>query len=250
MSGHNKWSTIKRKKGAADAKRSKMFSRIIKEMMVAVKDGGPDPETNAKLRLCINNAKGVNMPKDNIQRAITKADQEKTGIQELTFEGYAAGGVAIFIETLTDNNNRTVSFIRALFTKKGGSLGTNGSLSFLFDRKGVFTIPVANVKSMDDFEMGAIDGGAEEIEVNDDTIEVTVAMEDFGRMQKTLESMGIEVENAELRRIPNDLKQVDVHTAMKTLRLIEDFEENDDVQAVYHNMELTEEIMAAMEAND
>lgn len=250
MSGHNKWSTIKRKKGAADAKRSKMFSRIIKEMMVAVKEGGPDPETNSKLRLCINNAKGVNMPKENIQRAISKADQDKTGIQELTFEGYASGGVAVFIETVTDNNNRTVSFIRNIFTKKGGNLGTNGSLAFLFDRKGVFTIPVANVKSMDDFEMEAIEGGAEEIEVNDETIEVTVAMEDFGRMQKVLESMGIEVENAELRRIPNDLKQVDVSTAMKTLRLIEDFEENEDVQAVYHNMELTEDIMAAMEADD
>jgi len=250
MSGHNKWSTIKRKKGAADAKRSKMFSRIIKEMMVAVKEGGPDPEINSKLRLCINNAKGVNMPKENIQRAISKADQDKTGIQELTFEGYASGGVAIFVETVTDNNNRTVSFIRNLFSKKGGSLGTNGSLAFLFDRKGVFTIPAANIKSMDDFEMEAIEGGAEEIDLNDETIEVTVAMEDFGRMQKTLEGMGIEVENAELRRIPNDLKQVDVSTAMKTLRLIDDFEDNEDVQAVYHNMELTEEIMAAMDAND
>lgn len=250
MSGHNKWSTIKRKKGAADAKRSKMFSRIIKEMMVAVKEGGPDPETNSKLRLCINNAKGVNMPKENIQRAISKADQDKAGIQELTFEGYASGGVAIFVETVTDNNNRTVSFIRNMFSKKGGSLGTNGSLAFLFDRKGVFTIPAANIKSMDDFEMEAIEGGAEEIDLNDETIEVTVAMEDFGRMQKTLEGMGIEVENAELRRIPNDLKQVDVSTAMKTLRLIDDFEDNEDVQAVYHNMELTEDIMAAMDAND
>ncbi len=250
MSGHSKWSTIKRKKGSADAKRSQMFSRIIKEMMVAVKDGGPDPETNTKLRLCINNAKGANMPKENIQRAITKADQEKTGIQELTFEGYGFSGVAIFIETLTDNNNRTVSFVRSIFTKKGGSLGTNGSLSFLFDRKGVFTIPAANVKSMDDFEMGAIEGGAEEIEVNDDTIEITVAMEDFGRMQKALEAMEIEVENAELRRIPNDLKPVDARTAMKVLRMIDDFEEIDDVVAVYHNMEMTDEIMAEIEAGE
>ena len=250
MSGHSKWSTIKRKKGSADAKRSQIFSRIIKEMMVAVKEGGADPETNTKLRLCINNAKGANMPKENIQRAITKADQEKTGIQELTFEGYGFGGVALFIETLTDNNNRTVSFVRSIFTKKGGSLGTNGSLSFLFDRKGVFTIPVANVKSMDDFEMGAIEGGAEEIEINDGTIEVTVALEDFGRMQKTLEAMEIEVENAELRRIPNDLKAVDARTAMKVLRMIDDFEEIDDVVAVYHNMELTDEILAEIEASE
>lgn len=250
MSGHNKWSTIKRKKGALDAKRSKMFSRIIKEMMVAVKEGGPDPDSNPRLRLAINNAKGVNMPKDNIQRAINKADQDKTGLQEMTFEGYGPGGVAIFVEALTDNNNRTVSTIRSIFTKKGGSMGTNGSLSFLFDRKGVFTIPAANVKSMEEFELEVIDGGAEDIDVNEDTIEVITAMEDFGRMQKKLEELGVEVENAELRRIPNDMKTLDVQQGLKLLRLVEDFEDNDDVQAVYHNLELTEELMAAMEAAD
>mgnify|MGYP001472055650 CR=1 FL=1 len=248
MSGHNKWSTIKRKKGALDAKRSKMFSRIIKEMMVAVKDGGPDPDSNPRLRLAINNAKGVNMPKENIQRAINKADQDKNGLQEMTFEGYGPGGVAIFVEALTDNNNRTVSTIRSIYTKKGGSMGTNGSLSFLFDRKGVFTIPIANVKNMEEFELEVIDSGAEDIDVSDESIEMITAMEDFGRMMKKLEELGVEVENAELRRIPNDLKTVDVSVGLKLLRLIDDFEENDDVQSVYHNLELTEELMAAMEA--
>jgi len=248
MSGHNKWSTIKRKKGALDAKRSKMFSRIIKEMMVAVKDGGPDPDSNPRLRLAINNAKGVNMPKENIQRAINKADQDKNGLQEMTFEGYGPGGVAIFVEALTDNNNRTVSTIRSIYTKKGGSMGTNGSLSFLFDRKGVFTIPIANVKNMEEFELEVIDSGAEDIDVSDESIEMITAMEDFGRMMKKLEELGVEVENAELRRIPNDLKTVDVAVGLKLLRLIDDFEENDDVQSVYHNLELTEELMAAMEA--
>ncbi|HUW07481.1 MAG TPA: YebC/PmpR family DNA-binding transcriptional regulator [Williamwhitmania sp.] len=248
MSGHNKWSTIKRKKGALDAKRSKMFSRIIKEMMVAVKESGPDPDSNPRLRVAINNAKGVNMPKENIQRAISKADQDKNSLQEMTFEGYGPGGVAIFVEALTDNSNRTVSTIRSIYTKKGGNMGTNGSLSFLFDRKGVFTIPVANVKNMEGFELEVIDGGAEDIDVNEETIEVTTAMEDFGRMQKKLEELGVEVENAELRRIPNDLKTVDVSTGLKLLRLVDDFEENDDVQYVFHNLELTEELMTAMEA--
>lgn len=250
MSGHNKWSTIKRKKGALDAKRSKMFSRIIKEMMVAVKESGPDPDSNPRLRVAINNAKGVNMPKENIQRAISKADQDKNSLQEMTFEGYGPGGVAIFVEALTDNSNRTVSTIRSIYTKKGGSMGTNGSLSFLFDRKGVFTIPTANVKNMEEFELEVIDGGAEDIDVNEDTIEVITAMEDFGRMQKKLEELGVEVENAELRRIPNDLKTVDVSTGLKLLRLVDDFEENDDVQYVFHNLELTEELMTAMEAAD
>ena len=141
MSGHNKWSTIKRKKGAQDAKRSKIFSRLVKEIQIAAREGGADPTMNPRLRLAIQNAKGANMPKDNIERAISKGSSDDTNYQEITFEGYAPHGVGIFIECLTDNKNRTVSNIRAIFTKKGGSLGTNGSLKFVFDRKGVFTIP-------------------------------------------------------------------------------------------------------------
>jgi YebC/PmpR family DNA-binding regulatory protein len=249
MSGHNKWSTIKRKKGAIDAKRSKLFSRITKEITVAVKEGGPDPESNARLRVAINNAKGVNMPKDNIQRAISKADKEGDALQEMTFEGYGPEGVPIFIECLTDNNNRTVSAIRSIFTKRGGSLGTNGSLSFMFDRKGVFTIIKGDI-DQDELELELIDAGAEEIEVNDDTIVVYTQMADFGRMQKKLEEMNIEAENASLQRIPNDYKTLEPQAAMKVLRVIEDFEDNEDVQNVYHNIEMTDELMQAMEEND
>jgi YebC/PmpR family DNA-binding regulatory protein len=249
MSGHNKWSTIKRKKGAIDAKRSKLFSRITKEITVAVKEGGPDPESNARLRVAINNAKGVNMPKDNIQRAISKADKEGDALQEMTFEGYGPEGVPIFIECLTDNNNRTVSAIRSIFTKRGGSLGTNGSLSFMFDRKGVFTIIKGDI-DQDELELELIDAGAEEIEVNDDTIVVYTQMADFGCMQKKLEEMNIEAENASLQRIPNDYKTLEPQAAMKVLRVIEDFEDNEDVQNVYHNIEMTDELMQAMEEND
>lgn len=249
MSGHNKWSTIKRKKGALDAKRSKMFSRITKEITVAVKEGGGDPEGNPRLRVAISNAKGVNMPKDNIQRAISKAEKDGDALQEMTFEGYGPEGVPIFIECLTDNNNRTVSAIRSIFTKRGGSLGTNGSLSFMFDRKGVFTIIKGDI-DQDELELELIDAGAEDIEVNDDTIVVYTPMADFGRMQKKLDELGIEAENASLQRIPNDYKTLEPQMAMKVLRLIDEFEDNDDVQNVYHNIEMTDELMKAMEEND
>lgn len=251
MSGHNKWSTIKRKKGAVDAKKSKIFSRISKEIVVAVKEGGSDPEMNPRLRLAINNAKGVNMPKDNIQRAITKADKDGSSLQEMTFEGYGPEGVPIFIECLTDNNNRTISAIRSIFTKRGGSLGNNGSLSFLFDRKGVFTIPITNVRiDKEVLELELIDAGAEDIEENEETVIVYTAMNDFGRMQKKLDELNIDVENASLQRIPNDYKKLEPQMALKVLRLIDEFEDNDDVQSVYHNIEMTDELLKAMEESE
>lgn len=246
MSGHNKWSTIKRKKGALDAKRSKAFSRIIKEITVAVKEGGSDPDGNPRLRMAINNAKGVNMPKDNIQRAISKAEKDPDNLLELTFEGYGPGGVALFIECLTDNNNRTVSAIRTILTKKGGSLGTNGSLAFIFERKGIFTIKKENVK-LEDIELDLIDSGAQDIDDNGESYIVTTALEDFGRMNKKLEEIKVEVENASLQRIPNDYKTTDTSTALKLLRIVDDIEDNDDVQSVYHNLEITDEVMTAME---
>jgi YebC/PmpR family DNA-binding regulatory protein len=247
MSGHNKWSTIKRKKGALDAKRSKIFSRIIKEIAVAVKEAGPDPDGNPRLRLAIQNAKGVNMPKENLIRAISKADKEPANLQETTFEGYAQNGIALFIECLTDNNNRTVSNIRTIFSKKGGTLGTNGSLAFLFDRKGVFTIPKENTTSIDEIELELIDAGAEDIEKTEDTVVITTAMEDFGKMQKKLDSLNIVIENAELRRIAKETKKLDVDAAKKVLNLIEIFEDDDDVQNVFHNLEITEELINSME---
>jgi YebC/PmpR family DNA-binding regulatory protein len=247
MSGHNKWSTIKRKKGALDAKRSKIFSKIIKEIQVAIKEGGPNPESNPRLRLAIQNAKGANMPKENIQRAISKANSEGSNLQEITFEGYAPGGVAIFIECLTDNNNRTVSNIRAIFNKRGGNLGTNGSLSYLFERKGVFTILKNQIKNLEEFELEIIDAGVEDIEYQDDIIILTCPMENFGKVNKKLEDLKIEPENAELRRIPNDYKKVDLETAQKVIKMIEEFEENDDVQNVWHNLEMTDEVVKFLE---
>ncbi len=246
MSGHSKWSTIKRKKGAADAKRGKIFSRMVKEISVAVRDGGPDPEANPRLRLAINNAKGVNMPKDNIERAISKAQGEGENFQEVTFEGYLPNGIAVFIECLTDNNNRTVSSIRSIFNKKGGNLGTNGSLSFLFDRKGVITVPKEDLDP-EEFQLEIIDAGVEDFEVEDEVFVITTAMEDFASVQKAIEGMGIEPENAELRRIPNDTKILDRDEALKILKIIEEFEEDDDVQNVFHNLEITDEVMEALE---
>jgi YebC/PmpR family DNA-binding regulatory protein len=244
MSGHNKWSTIKRKKGAADAKRSKIFSKIIKEITVAVKEGGPDPDANPRLRLAIGNAKGASMPKDNIERAINKGkDKDAASFQELTFEGYLPNGVAVYVECTTDNQQRTVSNVRAIFNKHGGNLGTSGSLSFLFDRKGVFTIPEKEEMDMDEFELETIDAGAEDIVVENGLITVTTSMEDFGKMQKKLEEMNIEVENAELQRIPHDTVTLDLESAKKIMKVIDIFEDDDDVQKVFHNMEITDELI-------
>jgi YebC/PmpR family DNA-binding regulatory protein len=246
MSGHNKWSTIKRKKGALDAKRSKAFSKIIKDITVAVKESGTDPDCNPRLRLAISNAKGVNMPKDNIARAISKAsDKDASSYVEVSYEGYANFGVAVFVECLSDNVQRTVSNVRSYFNKYNGSLGTNGSLLFLFDRKGVFAVPQSDLVE-DDFVMEIIDAGAEDVELEDGIFTITTAMEDFGLMMKKLEEMGIEPESAELQRIPKTLTKLDKDSALKVLRLIDVFEDDDDVQNVFHNLELTEEIMAEM----
>ena len=181
MAGHSKWSTIKRKKGALDAKRGKIFTKIIKEITIAAKEGGADPMANPRLRLAIANAKGANMPKENIERAIKKGSgADATEYIETTYEGYGPHGVAVFVECSTDNLNRTVSDVRAAFNKHGGALGTNGSLEFIFDRKGVFIIEKPEGIDEDDFTLEVIDAGAEDVEFEDDYIHITSAMEDFG----------------------------------------------------------------------
>jgi len=246
MSGHSKWSTIKRKKGAADAKRSKMFSKVVKEITVAVKEGGPDADGNPRLRLAIANAKGISMPKDNIERAINKGkEKDSANFLELTYEGYLSHGIAVYVECTTDNQQRTVSNIRAIFNKYSGNLGTNGSLSFLFERKGIFTVPVGTL-DQDEFELEMIDAGAEDIEMEEGFFSITTAMEDFGRVQKKLEEMQIEPESAELQRIPNDTVVLPEEEAKKILKVIELFEDDDDVQQVFHNLEITDELMEAM----
>jgi YebC/PmpR family DNA-binding regulatory protein len=246
MSGHSKWSTIKRRKGALDAKRGKLFSRIVKEISIAVKEAGSELEANPRLRMAIQNAKGVNMPKENIERTINKADKEGANLQEVTFEGYAPHGVALFIECLTDNNQRTVSLVRSIFNKKGGNMGTNGSLSFIFDRKGVFTVKKGNLDP-DEFQLEIIDAGVEDCVEEDEVFIITTALEDFGGMNRKLNEMNVEIENAELQRIPNTTKTLPVTDARKVLKMIEEFEDLDDVQNVYHNLELTSEVMSEME---
>lgn len=247
MSGHSKWSTIKRKKGAADAKRSKLFSKLVKDITIAVKESGSDPDSNPRLRLAITLAKAASMPKDNVARAIKKGD-EKDGANyvELTYEGYAPHGIAIFVECTTDNTQRTVSNVRALFNKYTGSLGKNGSLSFIFDRKGIFSFPVGDL-DMDEMELEIIDAGAEDFEIEDGIATITTDLEDFGTMMKKLEELKIEPETAELQRIPNNSEALDVETSRKVLRMIDAFEEDDDVTNVFHNLEMTEELMAALE---
>ncbi|MCB0558113.1 MAG: YebC/PmpR family DNA-binding transcriptional regulator [Lewinellaceae bacterium] len=249
MSGHNKWSKIKHKKGAADAKRSKMFSRVIKEITVAVKEGDSgDPDFNPRLRLAVANAKGVNMPKDNVERAIKKALESGSGdIYQPTYEGYAPGGVAVFVECTTDNLNRTISSVRSTFSKGGGSLATSGSVDFLFERKGVFVIEKGN-HNLEELELSLIDGGAESLEEDDENEEITVIVDfpDFGNMQKKLEELNIEPKSANLERFPTSTTALSVSDAKVALHLIENLEEDDDVQNVFHNLEMTEELEAAL----
>ena len=249
MAGHNKWSKIKRKKGVNDAKRSKEFSRIIKEITVAVREGNSgDPDFNPRLRLALANAKGVNMPKENVERAIKKAlDAGGESLLEPTYEGYAPGGVAIFVECTTDNINRTVSSVRAIFNKKGGNLATSGSVDFLFERKGIFTIASAD-QNMEELELELIDGGAEEIDVDAETSEVmiTVAFEDFGSMQKKLEELDVELKSAALERLATTTTKLSLDEAKKSLALVDALEEDDDVQNVFHNLEMTDELEASL----
>ncbi len=248
MSGHNKWSTIKRKKEANDAKRSKMFTKIIKDITIAVREGGPDPDSNPRLRLAIANARGVNMPKDNIQGAINKAtEKDSANYVEIVYEGYASHGVAIIVECATDNQQRTISNIRSYFNKHGGSLSTSGSLNFIFDQKGVFRINREKISNFDEFMLEAIDAGAEDVVEDDDMVIIYTPRENFGTMQKTLEKLNIEPDSSKLERIPNTFVKLDKDQALKILKLIDLLEDDDDVQNVYHNMELPDEVLDEIE---
>jgi YebC/PmpR family DNA-binding regulatory protein len=251
MAGHSKWANIKHRKAAQDAKRSKVWTRIIKELTIAARDGGGDPTSNPTLRLAIQNAKGANMPKDTMERAIKKgAGGEGENLQEVTYEGYGPGGVAVFVEATTDNINRTVANVRMYFSKYGGSLGTNGSLSFIFSRKGIFEIPLSELegKDRDELELELIEGGAEDVEYTDNHLVVTSSFEDYGSMQQKLQELGINAENTQLQRIPASHSALGVEEAKKVLTLVEKLEDDDDVSSVYHNLELTEELALALES--
>ncbi len=246
MSGHSKWSTIKRKKGANDAKRSKMFTKIIKEITVAVKEGGDDPESNPRLRLAIANAKGVSMPKDNIARAINKgSDKNSSNYEEVSYEGYAPHGIAVFVDCTTDNIQRTVANVRSIFNKFNGSLGKNGSLSYLFDRKAIFVLKEEDFN--DDIELEIIDAGAEEYEIEDGEVTITTSFEDYGNMMSKLDELNIEPTSAEIERIPKNTETLDVDAARSVLKLVDMLEDDDDVVSVFHNLEIPDELIKEME---
>ena len=227
-------------------KMAKTFSKIGKDIALAVKAGGPDPDSNPALRRCIQNAKGANMPKDNVERAIKKASgADAENYEEVTYAGYGQGGVAFFVECTTNNTTRTVANVRAIFNKFEGNLGKNGELAFIFDRKGIFTIEKTKITiDWDEFEMEMIDGGAEEIDQDEEEVMITTAFEDFGALSHKLDEMGIEAKSAELQRIPNMTKEVNEEQFKANMKMLERFEEDDDVQNVYHNMEMTDDLLS------
>ena len=243
MSGHSKWSTIKRKKGAIDAARGKIFTKIGREIAVAVKAGGADPANNARLRDVIAKAKAQNMPNDTITRSIKKASGELGSInyESITYEGYGVNGVAVIVECLTDNKNRTASDVRHIFDKHGGSMGTNGCVSYMFDTKGVLIVEKKAGDDDDEMMMTAIDCGADDFNVGDGEYEILTSPADFSAVREALESRGVTFVSSEIDRIPNNTVAVDADNLPKLMRMLDAFEDNDDVQNVYHNAELPDD---------
>jgi YebC/PmpR family DNA-binding regulatory protein len=241
MSGHSKWATIKHAKGAADAKRGQIFTKLIKEISIAARMGGGNPEGNPRLRTAVLKARGANMPKDNIDRAIKKGTGELEGVnyEELTYEAYAPGGVAILIEVLTDNKNRAAADVRNILTRAGGSLATAGSVSRLFTRKGIITLDGEKYTEDQVLEV-ALEGGAEDVALSDGIIEVTTAPEDFEAVVNALEAKSLETTGAEISMIAEAEVSLDAEGTAKALRLVEKLEDNDDVQNVYSNVEIPE----------
>ncbi len=242
MSGHSKWSTIKRKKAALDSKKGKIFTKLNKEITIAARQGGGDPDANPRLRLAIDNAKSVNMPADNITRAIKKATGELEGVTytELLYEGYGASGVAVMVETVTDNKNRTVADVRHIFSKCGGSLGETGSVAYNFDHKGVIVLP-AQGKTEDDMMEIVLDAGADDIALEDDFFEVTTSLETFEPVRKAIVDAGLEVENASMQWVAQTLTPVSGEASEKVMKLIDMLEDNDDVQNVYTSADFQDE---------
>lgn len=246
MSGHSKWSTIKRQKGVKDAARGALFTRLSREIIIAAKQGGPDPSANFKLRLAIQRAKANNVPNDNIDRAIAKAtgggDSEQ--LEEIIYEGYGPGGTAILVNTLTDNKNRTVSEVRHKFTRAGGNLGEAGSVAWQFSPKGLITA-LANGHDPDEVALEVIDAGAEDVRVEGETLEIETEPAHLEPVRKALEAAGVEIENADFAMVPSVSIEVDEKTAHQAMRLIEALEELEDVQRVYTNADFSEDAIAS-----
>lgn len=242
MAGHSKWANIKHRKGTVDARRSKLFTKLVKEIMVAAKLGGAIVESNPRLKMAIQNAKGASVPKDNIERAIHKAStQDGDDFQDVHYEGYGPHGVALVVECTTDNVNRTVQNIRSYFNKVNGSLSTNGSLDFIFSQRGIFRfeLPEGNP---DQWTLKWIDAGAQEIEIEEGHVTLQCEREDFGSLQKALQEMEIETESAGLERIAQIHKELNREEAEDLRKLLENLENDDDVRAVYHNIAFSEDI--------
>jgi len=248
MSGHSKWSTIKRQKGAVDAKRGALFTKLSREIIIAAKQGGGDGATNFKLRLAVQRARASNMPSDNIERAIAKGTGAGNDVQldEIMYEGYGPGGTAILVATLTDNRNRTVAEIRHRFSRAGGNLGETGSVGWQFEAKGVITVPL-NGHDADEVALQAIDAGAEDVEVEGDAVEVRTEPADLEPVRKALEANGLEVENADFAMIPKVTIELDEKTAHQALRLLDALEDLEDVQRVYSNADFTDAVLESFE---
>jgi YebC/PmpR family DNA-binding regulatory protein len=249
LSGHSKWSSIKHKKGAADAKRGKLFSKLARAIIVAAKEGGGDPANNLALQNAIEKARSYSMPKDNIDRAIAKGTGEGgdgAAYETVVYEGYGPEGVAVIVEALTDNRNRTASEVRHAFTKHGGSLGTTGAVAWQFERRGVVVVPAAAADEEELF-LAAADAGAEDVDADGDVFQVTSAIENLAAVREAIEAAGFTVESAELALAPKTTVDIeDESTAKKIVRLIDQLEESDDVQEVYANFDIPERVMEAV----
>jgi len=249
MSGHSKWSSIKHKKGAADAKRGKLFSKLSRAIIVAAKEGGPDPAGNLSLANAVEKARSYSMPKENIDRAIAKgsgADADAAAFETVVYEGYGPEGVAVLVEALTDNRNRTAADVRHVFSKNGGNLGTSGAVGWLFERRGVVLVAAAGADE-DELMLAAADGGAEDVELDGSSFQITCAPESLSAVRTAVESAGFAVEAVELTMVPTTTVEVaDEGTAKQVLRLMDALEENDDVQEVYANFDIPERVLEAV----
>ncbi len=249
MSGHSKWSTIKHKKAATDARRGQMFTRLAREITIAAREGGGDPEANLRLRLAIDKARAANMPKDNIERAIKRGTGELKGevLEEILYEAYAPHGVALMIQVLTDNRNRSVAEVRRVLTRQGGTMAEAGAVAWQFERKGYIAISPDGGDPEAVFET-AVEAGAEDVMISDDLIEVFAQPEDFQQVRQALERLGVRFETAELSLVPKNTLQLGEEETLKVMGVITALEDLDDVQQVYSNLDISDEVMAKFEA--
>ncbi|MCL1137473.1 YebC/PmpR family DNA-binding transcriptional regulator [Shewanella pneumatophori] len=247
MAGHSKWANIKHRKAAQDAKRGKLFTKFIRELTVAAREGGSDPDSNPRLRAAIDKSLSNNMTRDTVERAIKRGAGELDGqvLETIIYEGYGPGGTAVLVETMTDNKNRTVSGVRNAFSKSGGNLGTDGSVAYLFDKKGIISYEGVDEDTIMD---AALEAGAEDVvTLEDGSIDVLTSPEDFGVVKDALDAAGLESVNAEVTMVPSTKAELDADTAPKFLRLIDNLEDHDDVQEVYHNADISDEVMESLE---